>query len=80
MAGAIKSIKVEVGTSVTQGQTLIVLEAMKMENQITAPTAGTVKSIEVKEGDSGGAHREYAGLAEDREPFGGNDRACHGSD
>ena len=52
MAGAIKAIKVEVGASVTQGQALMVLEAMKMENQITAPHAGTVKRIDVKEGDS----------------------------
>ena len=37
MAGAIKSILVEAGASVTAGQSLIVLEAMKMENQIVAP-------------------------------------------
>ena len=52
MAGAIKSILVDVGATVTSGQPLIVLEAMKMENQITAPTAGTVQSLAVKEGDS----------------------------
>jgi glutaconyl-CoA decarboxylase len=52
MAGAIKSILVEAGASVTAGQSLIVLEAMKMENQIVAPMAGTVKRIDVKEGDS----------------------------
>ena len=52
MAGAIKSIKVAVGASVTQGQTLIVLEAMKMENQIAAPTDGKVQRINVQEGDS----------------------------
>jgi glutaconyl-CoA decarboxylase len=52
MAGAIKSILVKQGDGVKQGQPLVILEAMKMENQITAPVAGTVKSVNVKEGDS----------------------------
>jgi glutaconyl-CoA decarboxylase len=52
MAGAIKSILIKTGASVTAGQPLIVLEAMKMENQITAPVAGTVQRIEVSEGDT----------------------------
>ena len=52
MAGVIMSILVDQGDSVKQGQPLVVLEAMKMENQITAPVAGTVKSVDVKEGDS----------------------------
>ncbi len=47
MAGAIKSILVKEGDVVKQGQALVILEAMKMENQITAPVAGTVKSINV---------------------------------
>ncbi len=52
MAGAIKSILVKQGDTVKQSQPLVILEAMKMENQITAPVAGTVKSIDVSEGDS----------------------------
>ncbi len=52
MAGIIKSVLVKPSAQVKQGQSLVVLEAMKMENQITAPVAGTVKSIGVKEGDS----------------------------
>jgi glutaconyl-CoA decarboxylase len=52
MAGAITSILVKQGDSVKKGQALVVLEAMKMENQITAPVAGAVKSVNVKEGDS----------------------------
>lgn len=52
MAGAIKSILVKQGDSVKQGQPLVILEAMKMENQITAPVAGAVKSVDVAEGDS----------------------------
>jgi biotin carboxyl carrier protein len=52
MAGTIKSVLVKPGDTVKQGQPLVVLEAMKMENQITAPVAGCVKSVDVKAGDS----------------------------
>jgi biotin carboxyl carrier protein len=52
MAGTILSILVKQGDTVTRGQGLVVLEAMKMENQITAPVAGTVKSINVAEDNS----------------------------
>ena len=52
MAGVIKSVLVKPADQVKQGQPLVVLEAMKMENQITAPAAGAVKSVDVKEGDS----------------------------
>jgi len=52
MAGVIKSILVKQGDTVKQGQPLVVLEAMKMENQITAPAAGKVKSVDVNETDS----------------------------
>ena len=52
MAGSVKSVLVEVGDEVNERQPLIILEAMKMENQITAPIAGTVQSVEVSEGES----------------------------
>ena len=52
MAGAILSVLVKPGDGVRQGQPLVVLEAMKMENQITAPVAGTVKSVDIQEGES----------------------------
>ncbi|TWT81973.1 Glutaconyl-CoA decarboxylase subunit gamma [Planctomycetes bacterium CA13] len=52
MAGVILSIDVEEGDSVDDGQLLLVLEAMKMENQIIAPAASTVKSILVAVGES----------------------------
>ena len=52
MAGVIKSVLVKKGESVIAGQSLAVLEAMKMENAITAPAAGTVKSIGVAAGDT----------------------------
>ena len=52
MAGAIRSVLVKPGDSVKQGQGVVILEAMKMENQISAPVDGTVQSVEVAEGDS----------------------------
>ena len=52
MAGAIKSVLVKPGDSVKQGQPLVILEAMKMENQITAPVVGAVKSVNVAVGES----------------------------
>ncbi len=52
MAGVIKSVLVKPDEPVRQGQPLVVLEAMKMENQITAPVSGRVRSIDVKQGDS----------------------------
>lgn len=52
MAGVIRSLLVKPGDSVDRGQGMVILEAMKMENQITAPVAGTVKNVDVSEGDS----------------------------
>ena len=51
MPGNILDVKVAVGQKVTAGQTLLVLEAMKMENQIVAPQDGTVASINCNKGD-----------------------------
>lgn len=50
MPGTILSVEVEVGTAVTKGQTLLVLEAMKMENEIQAPADGTVQELNVSQG------------------------------
>ena len=55
MQGTIVKILVAVGDSVEAGQAVTVLEAMKMENNITADTSGTVKEIRVKPGDAVGA-------------------------
>ncbi len=52
LPGVILDIKVAVGDSVSAGQTLVVLEAMKMENNVDAPMAGVVKSIVARCGDS----------------------------
>lgn len=50
LPGTVLAIKVAVGDSVTAGQTLVVLEAMKMENNIDADRAGVVKQILVQQG------------------------------
>ena len=52
MAGVIRAVLVKLTEQVKSGQPLVILEAMKMENQITAPVAGTVTRIDVKEGES----------------------------
>ncbi len=54
MQGTIVKVLVEVGQSVEVGQAIVVLEAMKMENNIAAERAGTVKEIKVKAGDTVG--------------------------
>jgi biotin carboxyl carrier protein len=52
MPGNVLDIKVTVGQTVKAGDLLVVLEAMKMENEILAPQDGTVMSIEVSKGDT----------------------------
>ena len=54
MQGTIVKVLVEVGQQVEAGAGILVLEAMKMENQINAETAGTVKEIKVAAGDTVG--------------------------
>jgi acetyl-CoA/propionyl-CoA carboxylase biotin carboxyl carrier protein len=55
MQGTIIKVLVGVGDTVEVGQAVTVLEAMKMENNITAETAGTVTEVRVKPGDAVGA-------------------------
>ena len=52
LPGVILDIKVKVGDTVSKGQTVIILEAMKMENNINADKDGTVTAINVNKGDS----------------------------
>lgn len=52
MPGNIFKLQVQVGDTVSKGQSVIILEAMKMENNITSDYAGKVKRIFVKEGTS----------------------------
>ncbi|MEE9543080.1 MAG: biotin/lipoyl-containing protein, partial [Thermodesulfobacteriota bacterium] len=48
----VTSIKVNVGDHVNEGDTVLTLEAMKMENEVHSPASGTIKAILVKIGDS----------------------------
>ncbi len=52
LPGVILNLMVEVGQQVKVGQRLLILEAMKMENNIDSDREGVVKSIEVRKGDS----------------------------
>ena len=52
MPGNILKINVTVGQKVNEGDTLLVLEAMKMENEIVAPKNGTVTQVLVSKGSS----------------------------
>ena len=52
MPGTILSFNVAVGDKVEEGQVVAILEAMKMENEVTAPASGVVKSIHVEKGSS----------------------------
>ncbi len=51
MPGKILSIKASIGQTVKRGEVILILEAMKMENEIVAPEDGTVASINVSAGD-----------------------------
>jgi biotin carboxyl carrier protein len=50
LAGTVVKVEVAVGDTVTQGQPVLVLEAMKMNTSVTAPRAGTISAIAVTAG------------------------------
>ena len=52
MPGKVVAVKASVGQAVKKGDVILVLEAMKMENDIVAPQDGTVASINASTGDS----------------------------
>lgn len=52
MPGKIVKILAQVGEEVHDGQSIIIMEAMKMENELKAHSKGVIKEIRVKEGDS----------------------------
>ena len=62
MPGTIVSVKAAAGTPVKKGQVLMILEAMKMENEITAPRDGAVVQVLVSQGDSVDANAVLAVL------------------
>ena len=51
MPGKILDVKAQPGASVSRGDVVLVLEAMKMENEVVAPQDGTIASINVNVGD-----------------------------
>lgn len=52
MPGLVLEISIEVGQEVQEGDNLLILEAMKMENNFTSPRAGIIKSIAVNKGQA----------------------------
>ena len=52
MPGQIRAVNISEGEAVTKGQTLLVLEAMKMEIRVQAPVDGVVKKLSVKQGQT----------------------------
>ncbi|MBT9556400.1 MAG: acetyl-CoA carboxylase biotin carboxyl carrier protein subunit [Myxococcales bacterium] len=51
MPGTVLDVRVKSGDAVTKGQVLVVIEAMKMEHAVKAPTDGTVRTVHFRTGD-----------------------------
>ena len=62
MPGKILDVKANVGDAVKKGQVILILEAMKMENEVVAPEDGTVASIDVASGATVEAGDTFATL------------------
>ena len=52
MPGKVVEIKVKKGSNIKKGDTLVILEAMKMQNEIQAPVTGKVTSVNCEEGQA----------------------------
>ncbi len=52
LPGVVVAVKASVGQAVKAGDTVVIIEAMKMENEIVAPNGGTIKAIHVQKGAS----------------------------
>jgi biotin carboxyl carrier protein len=52
MPGKVTAVLVAEGDTVEKGQGLVIVEAMKMENEVRSPIAGEIKEIKVKPGDA----------------------------
>jgi biotin carboxyl carrier protein len=57
MPGIVVSVSVKTGQAVELGDTLMVIEAMKMENNIPSPKAGKIKELHVSQGDEVNNHQ-----------------------
>jgi acetyl-CoA/propionyl-CoA carboxylase biotin carboxyl carrier protein len=64
MHGVVKELLVQVGNTVTQGQKLLIFEAMKMESEVVAPIAGKISAVNAKEGDTVDTDYVIAEIAE----------------
>jgi len=51
MPGKVVELKVKVGDSISKGEALVILEAMKMEHEVSAPADGRVSEIYIKKDD-----------------------------
>ena len=71
MPGKVVAVKASVGQAVKKGEVVLVLEAMKMENDIVAPEDGTIASINVANGDAveSGAVFSYSELVNKMDPL-----------
>ena len=63
--GKVVSIDVKVGDIVEKGQTILILEAMKMQNEISSPVSGVVEDIFVDEGRSVESNFELASVSKE---------------
>ncbi len=52
MPGSVLEVKVSTGDTVSEGDVLLILEAMKMENEVSAPASGVVKKLNVEKGSN----------------------------
>lgn len=62
MPGLIVKVPVKAGQEVEAGQTLVILESMKMQNELKAPRAGVIQAVNVSEGDSVGHNKRLVVL------------------
>ncbi len=52
ITGTVWKIEAAVGVQVSEGETVIILESMKMEMPVEAPVSGTIKEVKIKEGEA----------------------------
>lgn len=52
MPGLVVKVPVKIGDEIEKGAVLVILESMKMQNELKSPRAGVVTAVEIKEGDS----------------------------